>query len=301
MKLVVLKLISLMVFLGGITLLGLNFGCGYVEHYWAAASVFVGTCPVCATVGFSGMAGVVMAVAGLYGFLPAMKRKRRITCHGPEGETTIELKPMEARLVRIMGAMPEVKRIKIRLLPDRKKRRVIIQGRLVQRHVADVSAREVRDRISHYLHETAVVTLGLDIVEPIQLVVEGVEVNPKAAGKALREKFTAPALVRMESEEITLPESVPAPVLLTEAPDAGVKSPLLAPLALESVTAEPDMPERPPVAVVEADPVPGESSRSDFDLLDPGERSPFDTLGAPLVKDEDEDKDNGAQTKKPLP
>ncbi len=300
MKLMVLKLISLIVFLGGITLLGLNFGCSYVEHYCSLAFAFIGTCPVCSTVGFSGVAGLVMAVAGLYGFLPAMKPKRRITCHGPQGETTIELKPMEKRLVRIVGAMPEVKRIKIRLIPDKKKRRVIIQGRLVQRHMADASAREVRDRINHYLHETAVVTLGLDIVEPIHLVVDGIDVNPKVAGKALREKFTAPALVRMETEEITIQESAPASVLLAQTPDEGVPSTLLAPLALESVTAEPETPKCHTMVVEEAEPEPGESSRSDFDLLEPGERSPFDAFGTPLVKDEDEDKDNGEQTKKPL-
>ncbi|HPO14382.1 MAG TPA: hypothetical protein PLI09_13150 [Candidatus Hydrogenedentes bacterium] len=302
MKLAILKLISLLVFLGGIVLLGLNFHCSYIEQYVNLASSFIGTCPVCNTVGFYGIAGTVLLLAGLYGFLPSMKRKRRVTYPGPNGETTVELAPMETMLTRIVGNMPEVKRIRVCIKPAKDKKKVVIVCHVIQQHRPDTCAREVQNLITRYIKETAVTTLGLDIIGEIQLTVDGIDANPKAVSKALREQFTAPALVRMESEEIEIPvipqSSLPGREVSGDRGETVPEIQRLQPLDTEIAAAKPDISADIPASKEAVEP--GESSRSDFDLMDAGEQSPFDSLGEPLVKKDEEDENNGKKNQEPL-
>lgn len=300
MKLATLKLISLLVFLGGIVLLGLNFHCSFIEQYVSLAASFIGTCPVCTTVGFYGIAGTVLLLVGLYGFLPSMKRKWRVTYPGPNGKTTVELAPMEALLTRIVGNMPEVKRIRVSIRPAKGKKNVVLACRVIQRHRPDACARDVQNLIAHYIRETAVTTLGLDVIGEIQLTVDGIDANPKAVSKALREQFTAPALVRMESEELEIPVISRAPLLAQEVSiEAGEmvsETKRSYPLDAKRGEGKPglsgDMPLTEEVAKS------GESSRSDFDLVDFSEQPQFGALGEPLVKDGEEDK--GKKNQEPL-
>ena len=88
-------------------------------------------------------------------------------------------------LTKVIANIPMVKRVRIQLIPTKDNQKGFC-GAPVPSFGTSPAKRRRRphDLINRYLKETATVTLGLDVMDPIQLTVTGVDADPKAASKA---------------------------------------------------------------------------------------------------------------------
>jgi hypothetical protein len=211
MKLFVLKVISLLVCIAGLLALAVACDCSYIQGKLGVAcpvTVGVAGCACCGKAVGGGVGGL-MFLLGLYGFLPKLCgcKKRTIVSTGEFVDNVIDLDAAEKTMTGILSKLPEVKKIKVAVSPDRERRKAMIQANVLLKTQPGVSAKRVYALLNRYVKETAVTTLGLNIALPIQLNVEGIEVDAKAAGKALNAQFASLSdeellePVRMESVE----------------------------------------------------------------------------------------------------
>jgi len=125
--------------------------------------------------------GAAAAVAGLLALLP-LKRPRRnntITFPGSHGNVTLQLDSVEATLSRVVGKLPEVKKINVRVTPSEDNRRAQVTADVwMYKTSGPAGARELANRISDYLADTAVNILGVEDVTNVNLNVRGVIVDP---------------------------------------------------------------------------------------------------------------------------
>lgn len=198
MKLVVLKLISLVVLLAGALILGLNLEfsqphaervLGYVKPYLpttAAGDIDFST-PAVKYVG-----GGLMLIFGLYGFLPRLPKgrgKRQVAYSEKHGDVVIELDPAEHMLNRVIRNLPEVRSMAIRIKADEDARGVLIDAKGVLNSQLGVAARDTRAFVNAAISTTATDILGLEVVPPINLKIKYTEVDVETATEALHDKL----------------------------------------------------------------------------------------------------------------
>lgn len=121
--------------------------------------------------------GVVLTITGLLGALPLMRpaRQRTISFAGKHGDVTIQLDSIEATLGRVVGKMPEVKKISVTVTPSEDNRRAEVTADVLMYKGAEAAgAREIANRISDYLADTAVNILGVEDITTIRLNVRGI-------------------------------------------------------------------------------------------------------------------------------
>lgn len=185
MKLVVLKLLSLLVLAAGIAALGIAFNRPEITGPLTQAQTFL----TGDAAGFHWkllVAGAIFCVLGGYGFLPQLRgAKRTLTYAGEHGEINIRIDQAESTLRKVITGMPEVKSVKVRVLPDKEFRRAVIKADVIVINQDDAPARHTYELITALIRETATDVLGLEIEQPIQLHVSGTKVNPRAASEAL--------------------------------------------------------------------------------------------------------------------
>ena len=282
MKIAVMKLMCLLVMAAGIVLLGWSAQCSYVRDQVKAFRA----APPVTQMALAGAGGVAVSLLALYGLLPSFSGRRRITRRNEHGETVIQLDPMVTMLTRVIMNIPEVKRVRIQLVPTKDKQKVSVRACAVLRYQPGQAAQATHDLINRYLKETATVTLGLEVLEPIQLTVTGVDVDPKAASQALREQFE---WANMSEVRIQTPEEETTVVPLADMPVQSMSKAM-------------------PAAAVDSldEAASALSSRSDFEVAPKQDESVFDTLAEPLDKqsdkedeDKDKDKDNNRWSLQP--
>lgn len=190
MKLAVLKLLSLLTLAAGVFLFSFSRGCPYCNAGWETFMNAVG--------GIEGLKrwfpliGGIMAVAGLYGFLPKLPKRAKnlaptsISYELEHGEVQMDLKPIEERLKQVLIRMPEIKKISLKVTADEDAHRIRIASEVVLHSNVNVPARDIQNLINKYIVETATSIFGLEVVQPIKLVIRGISINPKAASKAVR-------------------------------------------------------------------------------------------------------------------
>ena len=173
---VLLKVMSLMLLIGGVALviLWLRFP-AYVQMVHEYKAYFW-------TYGGVGAAGFA-ALIGLLGILPLGGQKRAkhmIVFPGTRGDVTIELDSVEANLGRVMAKMPEVKRIKVKLTPSEDNHRALVTADVrMYKGAGGASAREIANRIADHLMDTAVNILGEEEVTKVNLTVRDIIVDAK--------------------------------------------------------------------------------------------------------------------------
>ncbi len=126
--------------------------------------------------------GLMAVLAGLIGLLPSGRRRTHnvISFPGVHGDVTIELDSVESTLTRMVNKMPEVKKIRIRVIPAEDRRRVRVKADvLVYKGASASSARELANRITDYLTDTAVNMLGVEDVTTVDLNVRGIVVDAR--------------------------------------------------------------------------------------------------------------------------
>lgn len=223
MKIAALKLSSLVVLLGGVLLIGLNLGCPYMQ---AGMETVNTTFAALGPGALNYCAGTVLILLGLYAFLPKVPRKSRnrtVNTRLDHGNVITELDPLEAQLARVLAEMPEVKSIRVQLTPDKERRRVRITSDLVLNAGSDSRTSETQDRVNRYVTETTVAVFGLDVVEPVTLHVTGIELDPQAVSKMLRDREANSFLAPLGVEEVRM-APVPKEELAAPASNTAMES-----------------------------------------------------------------------------
>lgn len=125
MKLVAMKLSSLLAFLLGGFLLALLFGAVSPDALatWYAQYVPPQVQSRVTLFQVEEIVALVLVVFGLYGFLPKLpgkKASRSVSFTGDHGDVVVHLDMVEATLTRVLSNMPEVKKIRVRVEGDGK-------------------------------------------------------------------------------------------------------------------------------------------------------------------------------------
>ncbi len=172
-QIIVAKLVSLLVLVGGALMLAMWFD----EDVYTAVKGFLLE-DVWYRFGIA--CGVGLIIMGLLALLPLAKpgRKSTISFPGTHGEVTIQLDSVEETLSRVVSKMPEVKKISVRVTPSEDNHRAQVTADvLMYKGAGSPGAREIANRISDYLADTAVNVLGVEDVTTVNLNVRGIIVG----------------------------------------------------------------------------------------------------------------------------
>jgi hypothetical protein len=283
MRTLALKLLSLLVLLAGLLLAaavmdptGTVMGMLYRLPDLAAAPVEGGVIDW-RLVG--AVAGVSFALLGLTGLLPARRRGAgTISFRGDRSEVVIELGPIQKTLAKVIYSLPDVRRARVRVKPEKDGRRVQVRAEVTLQNCSEHGLRKTANLVSACISEAVGKSMGLEDLATVQLVIRGVHVDARATARRLHDEMESRAeresttlevavahppisSVTMEDLKTTDPEPA-APVVLEAvqavAPEPEPETqPMLAAVSIEEPTAAPPEPEA-PVAVAEptADPEP---------------------------------------------
>lgn len=193
MKLATMKLICLLVFLGGIYMLGLvndlsyvQQAHGYVLQYWPKQEDGALNLRMPGAV-----AGIVLLLVGLYGFLPKLPARNNstITFKGAKGNITLQLKPVRKVLLKMMRRMPEVYSIDLNVRPDGDGHRACIEADVILKNCAAQGVRQCARIVAECIDMTARGLLGLEDLSTVRVNVKGVHLDAAATGKQIREQL----------------------------------------------------------------------------------------------------------------
>jgi hypothetical protein len=158
---------------------------------------------------YAPVAGGVLMFIAFIGIIPLRKKKRprnNISFPGIRGDVTIELDSVEANLARVIGKMPEVKKIKVKVSPSEDNRRAVVSADvLMYKGSSGVSAHEIANRIADFLNDAAVNILGVEEVTKVNLNVRDIIVDSKQLAAAKRT-----AVPKAEDPAPAAPEDVEA-------------------------------------------------------------------------------------------
>jgi len=222
-QIVVRKLLCAAVLLGGGALCVMSFS----ELYQTAISNLPGS-PLLRIAG--GAALIVGAVLGLLPLQRPRLSKNSISFQGPHGDVAIQLDSVETLLARVIGKMPEVKKISVRVEPteDNHKARVYAYVWIAKGEEA-AGVRELAIRISHHVADMAAHILGVEELTSVDLNVLGITVSAGAAKQVMQrevhvESGAAVAALAVEEPVAEEGKSEEAPIVETpgEEPPASV-------------------------------------------------------------------------------
>ncbi len=163
--------------------------------------------------------GVVLAVVGLFGLLPAFGgrgKAKTIAFTDAHGKTTLRLDAIESGISRDVSKLPGVKHATITIIPVDDNRRVRLTGKMVLLKGADDNLREIEASVKGYVMDQARRILGRDEVVGLDLTVTNVLVSKKNITSP--PPAHAPLLEQTEEEEYEYEdeeeeiEEAPAPV-----------------------------------------------------------------------------------------
>ncbi len=191
MKLFLYKVMSLGVFLAGFLVLALLLD----PTGWLMAGVDSahGVSDTGAVAGiplgvWAAALGLLLLLLGFYGLMPERSRGRTITFRADHGDVAIELLPIQKTLTRVIGALPEVRRIRVRVVPEKNARKVGIHARVVLQNCADQGMRHTAAVVSECIAQAVTTSLGLEDLVNVRLTVTGVHVDAAAAARRLHDE-----------------------------------------------------------------------------------------------------------------
>jgi len=201
---------------------------------------------------------ILLIVLGIYGFVPKFSRKkeRNVSFHGEHGDVIVHLDMVESTITRVLSNVPEVKKINVRVIPDKKGRKASIVADCVLHDRPEVPARQAADLVEEYLRSAAGNILGVEDVESVKLHVVGIEVDAKKSSQYLEEDHNA-RLKALEAKRLP-----PAPGLLAGAAPLAIDA-QLTPLAAEPI----DAPTPPLTGIPEAEPIEDTANNSEAPIF----------------------------------
>ncbi len=213
-------------------------------------------------VGF--IASAIFILVGVNGlFFRKYSGAGKISFHTDHGEMVIELATIQKTLERVITALPEVRRARVRVTPEKDGRRVHVQAQVTLQNCAEQGLRKTVHLVSDCISEAVRSAMGLEDLATVQLVVKGVHVDARATARRLHDEAEtrterqgtdmAAALARPPISSVTMEELAPA------APESAEETlPPLAPVGAEEAVvaaaepAEEVLPPLEPVAAEEA-------------------------------------------------
>jgi uncharacterized alkaline shock family protein YloU len=202
-------------------------------------SVDMTTCPLAAG-GFDwriagGIAGVGFILIGLAGLFLRGGGGGRIAYRGECGEVVIELDPIEKALNRLINTLPEVRRARVRVKPDKDGRRVQVRAEVTLKDCAGQGLRKTANLVSECVSEAVSKTMGLEDMATVQLIVRGVHIDLRTAARRLRDDVEARtdresthmavAVARPPISSVTMEETnqaAPEPVAVAHPPMSSI-------------------------------------------------------------------------------
>ena len=139
------------------------------------------------------VSGGGLALLGLAGLLiDRGGRRRRILFRTDHGEVEIELAPIQKTLTRVIGMLPEVRRIRVRVTPDQDARRVHIAASVVLQNYAEQGLRRSAQVVSDCIAGAVSRSFGLEDAVTVELSIKGLHVDARAAARRLRDEADSP-------------------------------------------------------------------------------------------------------------
>jgi len=194
MKLLILKLIALLLLLGGALMLGMALN---LDQAWSVYNQCLGYWPAVENgtpyFGIPGIfLGAFMTLLGLYAFLPRIPsaKNKYITYAGDQGTVMLELAPMRKSLLKILGKMDEIAKIKIQLRPDRRRQHVCVTANVILNSRKDFSKEADAKTIARCLSVACREVLGFEGISSVVVNVRGIRLNPAETEKKIRKHLS---------------------------------------------------------------------------------------------------------------
>lgn len=209
MKLAIMKLVCLLVLLGGVFMLGLVLDISYAQQALDYVLAYVPTqADGALNLRMPGIiAGILLFLIGLYGFLPKWPscKNTTITYKGANGDIVLELKPLQKVLLKMMRRMPEVYSINLKVQPDKDGKRAIVNADVVLKNCAALGARHCAKIVAECIASTARDLLGIEDLTTVRVNVKGIRLDAAATSKQIREQM------EMRKEQPAAPCAVTPP------------------------------------------------------------------------------------------
>lgn len=207
MKMLLMKFCSLLVIALGVLLLVWALGLTPITEplwmYYGQLMANESVPPIVVQV----LVAAVLLVLGLIAFLPGgnpRSLRRAVVIPTEHGQVAVQLDALRPVLLKVLRRMPEVRKVKLSIKPPRGKKKAIVTAFVSLRQQAKLDLRQHVDLITQHIAETAVKLLGIENLVDIEVFVDGIKVDAKAAARevlASAEQFetrllaqTAPAV-----------------------------------------------------------------------------------------------------------
>lgn len=131
--------------------------------------------------------GILLAGCGVLALVPRFKGRRgqrNVSFNAAHGNVVIQLESVEAALTKVLGKMPEVRKVVAVVLPADSPGKVHIAADVVLVKDEASSARRLAERVSETIRQTAANMLGDDEIAKVDLNVVNVIVDTKKTSVA---------------------------------------------------------------------------------------------------------------------
>ena len=128
--------------------------------------------------------GVGLALLGLLGLLGSglfRRKSKKISFSSPQGNTVVQLEPIEASLTRALSRLPEIRKIALTLTPAENGRIACVNATVRLNKAGGTGVREAGDRLAETIAAQAKRLLGVDEVGTVDLTVRGIHVSDDGA------------------------------------------------------------------------------------------------------------------------
>lgn len=219
MKLFLMKLCSLLVLLQGCLLLAwfLNLAplTEPLRNLYSQALVASPVPPLTLQI----LLAAAFAVIGLVAFLPRFSggsMRRAVIIPTEHGNVAVQLEALRPALLKVLRKMPEIRKVRLRLKPTKGRGKVHIVAHIQLKQQASLDVRQHVDIVAAHIADSTVRLLGLENMAEVEVVVDGINVNAKAAAKAVQEEaqsFRAHLASHAKTEELALAAATAAAAL----------------------------------------------------------------------------------------
>ncbi len=159
--------------------------------------------------------GILLAAVGGLALWPLDgwgRRRRRLVFPCAHGEVSIQLRSIEDTLTREVGALPEVRKIHVQVLPSVDPRKVAIRADVVLRKGLGSSAPELADSVNKSLEDLAKNIFGVEEVTYVKLRVDDIVLEGgRDRGKVVEQDEEVPEEAAADEETTEAGESEQAP------------------------------------------------------------------------------------------
>jgi hypothetical protein len=248
MKLFLMKLCSLLVLIAGALLLAWGLGISPVIEPVMRGYAQVVQADTLPPRWLEIIIAASLMVLGAVAFLPrlsgpSMRRTLRIPTE--HGNVAVQLEALRPALLKVLRKMPEIRKVRLNLKPSKARDKVHIIAHIALRQDASLDVQHHVDIVAAHIAESTVRLLGLENMAEVEVIVDGINVNARAAAKAVQEEaqnFRAHLASHAKTEELAV-AAASAAAALDHVAVAAQHNEEAAPFAQLDAQAESDAPQ----------------------------------------------------------